>query len=155
MGLRTSARFCLNCERNPILRRQLLFPIVWVLSALFVDSGSGRAKLRLSRGFPLRPALSRQPPRIQRSNRLTVLTCVANGLGSFLGGDVLREATRKAPAQAELRPTCAGAPPYLTLPGASSVCSKIAHEEEQELETELILVIGTRNVLCGARQQLG
>ena len=51
-------------------------------------------------------------------------------------------------------PRCADAP-SLTLPGASSVCSKIAHEEEQELETELILVIGTRNVLCGARQQLG
>jgi hypothetical protein len=84
------------------------------------------------------------------SSRLTVLRAWLKASDLFWGNVF----ARGYPGS----PGSGGASPYPELrscAGASSVCSKIAHEEEQELETELILVIGTRNVLCGARQQFG
>jgi hypothetical protein len=112
-------------------------------------------------------------PRISRIEPFHGLTCVAKGLGSFLGmmsfarlpgkprlrrsfalpapGRSDRflvtsqvEATREAPVRAESHPTRG----FLGLfKDRARGGAGIGHQ--------LILVIGTRNVLCGARQQLG
>jgi hypothetical protein len=85
-----------------------------------------------------------------------------NGLRAWLmasdlswGGDVLERGNAGSPGSGGTSPEPHPYPELRSCSGASSVCSKIAHKEEQELKTELILVIGSRNVLCGARQQFG
>ena len=65
------------------------------------EPGAGRAKLRLSRGLPLCLTLQRQPPQFLVWARFTPL---------IYWGDVACRVSREAPAQAELRPTCAGVP---------------------------------------------
>ena len=61
--------------------------------------GSDGASPYLRRGFPYHPALRRDPPH----------EILVSWPANFIGGDAICEATREAPAQAELRPTCAGA----------------------------------------------
>ena len=59
----------------------------------------GRVRLRPNRGFPCHPALRRDPQ----------MKFLVSWPANFIGGDAICEATLEAPAQTELRPTCAGA----------------------------------------------
>ena len=85
------------------------------------EAGAGRAKLRLSRGFPRRTRLRRYPLKsVVASRPISITLKMANGtIGilfgqpwndqiirtSFLGVTLFAESKRKAPAQTELRPT--------------------------------------------------
>ena len=94
--------------------------------------GAGRAKLRLSRGFPPGLARQRHPQKVSlgllifhaaltRCLNFSVahLSCDINGRAFVVDSNDLFKgvmsqgsATREAPAQAELRPTCAGTPRF-------------------------------------------
>ena len=71
------------------------------------------AKLRLSRGLPRRPRPKASPKRLVvrlqddvHGHWRRAECCIPNG--NLSGTTLSGEATRKAPAQAELRPTFAG-----------------------------------------------
>jgi hypothetical protein len=88
------------------------------------ERSSGRVRLRPNRGFQRCPAQGRHPLRIEETGTRPRMTlspgCKDRALARlFLGAHIIIGVTRQAPAQAELRPTCAAAS-HVALLSASS-----------------------------------